>query len=184
VVGQHGIIVASEDGGSSWRVQRRGVAEDSLGDVVFVSDHQGWAVGTLGARGRGAVLATQDGETWFEQSARIRSHLYGVSAADSEHVWAVGDEGVILATSDGGSTWERQSSGTKAILYAVSFADALHGWVAGCRPIGDPVENQPWRYRWVILGTDDGGLTWRRQFSFTTSRAEGLGRAICATPRE
>ena len=67
---------------------------------------------------------------------------------DDSHGWAVGDQGTILATTDGGVTWNAQSSGTQLFLGRATFASALVGWVAGSS--GE------------LLKTADGGASWRR----------------------
>ena len=68
--------------------------------------------------------------------------------ADDMHGWAVGEQGTILATSDGGATWNAQSSGTQLFLGKAKFVSALVGWVASSA--GE------------LLKTADGGATWRR----------------------
>jgi photosystem II stability/assembly factor-like uncharacterized protein len=77
------------------------------------------------------------------------SQLNSVSFSDSQHGWAVGIEGLILATNDGGAHWEKQQSTTHDALFHVQFVDNLHGWVAA-------------EYM-QILATSDGGKSWKRQ---------------------
>ena len=77
---------------------------------------------------------------------------------DLSHGWVVGDDGVILATSDGGATWHAQQSGVSARLEHVSFADAGHGWVTGTTFDEDYNATGS-----VLLATVDGGATWRLQ---------------------
>lgn len=67
---------------------------------------------------------------------------------DDSHGWAVGEQGTILATTDGGATWNGQRSGTALFLAKAKFVTALVGWVAGSN--GE------------LLKTADGGATWRR----------------------
>lgn len=55
--------------------------------------------------------------------------LRGVYAADPGHVWAVGDNGIILFFN--GTGWSRQPSGTNVSLNSVSGADAGHVWAVG-----------------------------------------------------
>jgi photosystem II stability/assembly factor-like uncharacterized protein len=95
-----------------------------------------------------APAARADG-TWSPQASGTTNHLRGVSFPDATHGWAVGDNGTIVATSDGGATWIPQASGTTSNLRAVSFPDATHGWAVG---VGD-----------TIVATSDGGATWTPQ---------------------
>ena len=86
------------------------------------------------------------------------ARLCDVSFVDPQHGWAVGDYGVILHTDDGGRHWSPQASGVKCTLNSVCFVDARNGWAAG---------GMAWPYlhdtSGVVLGTCDGGLTWRRE---------------------
>jgi hypothetical protein len=70
----------------------------------------------------------------------------------------VGEEGIILRTTDGGATWVSQTSGTDDWLYAVKFSDDNNATAVGFL-FG------------TIVHTTDGGATWVTQNSGTT---EGL----------
>ncbi|MCX6374098.1 MAG: S8 family serine peptidase, partial [Actinobacteria bacterium] len=78
----------------------------------------------------------------------------GVAFVDAVHGWAVGEGGLILATSNGGATWSTQTSGTLATFWGVAFSDATHGWAVG--------EDG------LILATSNGGATWSRQTTGTS----------------
>jgi hypothetical protein len=79
-----------------------------------------------------------------------------VNASDG---WAVGNNGVITATTSGGTTWTAQTSGTAETLNAVSMVSATTGWTAG---VGGTI-----RY------TTNGGSTW-------TSQGSGINQPINA----
>jgi hypothetical protein len=83
--------------------------------------------------------------------------LNGISAASPDVVWAVGQEGVILKTSDGGSSWAEQTNNynppaafrppdwvleddKSSYLSAVDAVDANTVFVAGFRPTDAPVQ--------------------------------------------
>jgi photosystem II stability/assembly factor-like uncharacterized protein len=74
--------------------------------------------------------------------------------------WAVGENGVILATRDGGESWQPQSSFTEKALWGVYFVDASTGWVAGRDG--------------TLLTTGDGGQHWRPQASGTERNLTSL----------
>lgn len=76
-----------------------------------------------------------------------KSLLLAIGRADGRFV-AVGDRGVIVASTDGKS-WEQMPSPVHAALTTVAFADAQHGWAAG--------------HDASILHTADGGRTWQLQ---------------------
>ena len=62
------------------------------------------------------------------QSPANVGYLVAVDFTEASHGWAVGDRGIILATTNGGATWSAQSSGTNEQLNGVAFPDAAHGW--------------------------------------------------------
>lgn len=81
--------------------------------------------------------------------------LNAVCAATPDHIWAVGDRGVIWATTDGGRKWVRQESGTSASLHAVAFKSSTEGTAVGGLP-GALSRTS----RGVVLRTVNGGQTW------------------------
>ena len=83
---------------------------------------------------------------WEAVHSGIGSTLLDVEFLDRSHGWAVGQEGRIVATTDGGASWQAQDSGFEVTLRSVDFVDELTGWAVG--HIG------------LILRTADGGQTW------------------------
>jgi photosystem II stability/assembly factor-like uncharacterized protein len=73
--------------------------------------------------------------------------LYSIYFVNAETGWAVGDQGVILHTSNGGVKWFQQynSNDISKQLRTVYFVDSLNGWAAG--------EN-------LFLKTTNGGTNW------------------------
>jgi photosystem II stability/assembly factor-like uncharacterized protein len=89
------------------------------------------------------------------EAFRSDAQLHDVAFVNLDCGWAVGDRGVIWATTDGGRHWQLQQSGVSCPLYSVSFLDPQTGWAAGgaTQPfvhLGDG----------VLLATHDGGKTW------------------------
>jgi photosystem II stability/assembly factor-like uncharacterized protein len=74
--------------------------------------------------------------------------LYGIHFGDRDHVWIVGEFGVILASSDGGQTFQSQTSPVESTLFGVYFLDSQRGWAVGMES--------------VMLSTTDGGQTWNK----------------------
>ena len=85
---------------------------------------------------------------WQHKTSGIATRINKVFFTDANNGWAVGDNGVILTTSNGGGGWTAQTSGTAEHLYGVYFFDLtpMTGVVVGAFGI--------------ILLTDDGGVTW------------------------
>jgi len=103
-VGEHGIVLLSDDGGGSYRQAKQVPASSTLTAVYFVDADHGWAVGQWGV-----ILATADGgETWTLQRSdtSIDQPLFSVYFKDAHHGWAVGLWSLLLETEDGGHTWK------------------------------------------------------------------------------
>jgi len=99
---------------------------------------------------RGHVLLSDDeARSWRQVVVPTRAMLTGVSFADAKHGWAVGHDGVILATADGGQTWAMQKSGAdlETVFLDVFFSSPEYGLAAGA-------------YGKCLL-TLDGGKTWQ-----------------------
>jgi photosystem II stability/assembly factor-like uncharacterized protein len=101
----------------------------------------------VGDRGH-VVISGDEGRTWTQSPTPTRAMLTGVSFPDAQHGWAVGHDGVILATADGGLTWTREDDGKglDTIWLDVLFRDAQHGLVVGAYG--------------KCLVTADGGKSW------------------------
>ena len=71
-------------------------------------------------------------KNWYWQNPLPQGNaLYGVDSPGAGEVWAVGDPGVILHSTDDGAVWEPQDSTTTVVLRAVDFVDSqrgLDGW--------------------------------------------------------
>jgi photosystem II stability/assembly factor-like uncharacterized protein len=98
---------------------------------------------------RGHVLLSSDqGRAWTQSVVPARAMLTGVSFPDAQHGWAVGHDGVILATTDGGQTWKRQDAGIdlETVYLDVHFRDASNGFAVGAYG--------------KFMVTANGGKTW------------------------
>jgi photosystem II stability/assembly factor-like uncharacterized protein len=104
-VGEHGIVLLSDDDGRTYRQARQVAASATLTSVSFVDAQHGWAVGQ-----RGVILATTDGgENWALQriDTSIDQPLFSVAFVNARDGFAVGLWSLLLATHDGGKTWQR-----------------------------------------------------------------------------
>jgi hypothetical protein len=129
VAGDGGTILATENGGETWRPKVSGTTED-LRSVQFARDMQrGWVVGN-----HGTILVTRDGgDTWAQQVSGTTRGLWSLQVApDGGRLWAVGDNGTILVSQNGGESWQLRPSGTaKYLISAYLAADGRRGWVVG-----------------------------------------------------
>ncbi|MCC7039839.1 MAG: glycosyl hydrolase [Burkholderiales bacterium] len=67
----------------------------------------------VGQRGH-IVVSTDQGKTWRQAKVPVSSDLTAVFFVDDRKGWAVGHDGVVLASEDGGDTWQLQLDGRRA----------------------------------------------------------------------
>jgi photosystem II stability/assembly factor-like uncharacterized protein len=155
VTGDNGLLMATADGGRSWK--RLAVpAKEHLRGIQFVGN-QGWIAGWSGV-----ILHTNDGgATWGKQISGTFQSLDALYFADELHGWAAGWVGTILRTTDGGKTWENASVGGAIwSLSGIHFVDRNRGWAVG--------------FGGLILHSEDGGKTWKEQKSPLNVRLEAV----------
>jgi len=87
--------------------------------------------------------------------------LRGIYALDSDNVWVIGEEGIILNTTNSGTSWSEISCPVTYNLYNVHFINADTGWVGG--------DNNSIT---EIMRTTDKGLSWELK---TLSSASDYG---------
>ncbi|MBN3787676.1 YCF48-related protein [Burkholderia sp. Ac-20353] len=150
-VGEHGLIILSDDDGQHFRQAKKVPANSTLTSVAFIDAQHGWAVGHWGV-----VLQTSDGgESWTLQrsATTVDQPLFSVAFRDAHHGWAVGLWSLILTTDDGGHTWATRT------LDKASGAGKdglnLYGVFPGTRGTVYAVGEQG-----VVLKSTDDGVTW------------------------
>lgn len=146
VVGNAGMLLATEDGGKTWQTRQSGVKEHLM-DITFAGE-SGWIAGY-----QGVLLHTTDGgKTWARQNVKSSMTLESIFFLDKDHGWAVGWSGTILRTTDGGQNWAAiKAPAAQWTLTAIYFRDAANGWTTG--------------FAGQLLRSKDGGLTWTAQAS-------------------
>ncbi|WP_213954522.1 YCF48-related protein [Variovorax sp. dw_954] len=151
-VGDHGVVLLSDDAGKAWRQAKSVPVDVKLNSTSFVDAKQGWAVGH-----RGVILHTQDGgETWALQrmAAQEDRPLFAVHFFDASHGVAVGLWSLVLVTDDGGKSWKEQKltpppgSKTADLNLLALFADGKGRLLATAE-------------KGMLLVSDDQGHAWR-----------------------
>lgn len=102
-VGDHGIVLLSDDGGRSFRQAKVVPTRATLNAVSFTDERNGWAAGHWGT-----ILHTTDGgENWTLQRTDTATDrpLFSIHFSDVRHGVAVGLWSLLLVTQDGGQTW-------------------------------------------------------------------------------
>ncbi len=150
-VGEHGIVLLSDDEGKAYRQARQVPVSATLSAVTFADDKHGWVVGQWGV-----ILATRDGgETWEKQrmDTAVDQPLFSVLFTNAHDGVAVGLWSMLLQTHDGGKTWTKTTlpkppDGGKADrnLYHV-FADQKGALYISAE-------------QGVVLKSTDGGVNW------------------------
>lgn len=97
---------------------------------------------------------------WARQSSGSLAWLHAVFFLDERRGWAVGGNGVLLASEDGGASWSARPRPTEDTLHDVYFADERNGWLVCERSIYDLKELDA--SRTYLLRTRDGGRSWDR----------------------
>ncbi|MCY1511778.1 Ycf48-like protein [compost metagenome] len=139
VAGERGLIIYSDDCGTTWQ-QARVPVSVTLTALTFVDPTRGWAVGH-----DGVILATQDaGATWQKQlDGRVIAQL-ALVAAQKAAAEDSSNEAAQKALSDA----ERLvADGSDKPLFAVHFWTPERGIVVGAYGLA--------------LITDDAGATWQ-----------------------
>jgi photosystem II stability/assembly factor-like uncharacterized protein len=134
-VGGGGGILASSDGGVTWRLQNRGPALQ----LAATDARHAWALSQ-----EGLTIRTTDGVIWRSLGVQ---HLLRLSFVDAMHGFALSREDVLMRTTNGGLTWTPTGGPTR--LQSICFSGARTGWVAR---------------NGTVWATHDAGAHWTSKF--------------------
>ncbi|RMG41276.1 MAG: hypothetical protein D6725_01705 [Planctomycetota bacterium] len=139
-VGDHGAVVRSEDGGTSWTMAG-GAPDATLRSLSFLTDRVGWVGGyrirPQVRRAEGVVLHTRDGgRTWRRVNAHDLPGVLALRFFDERRGMllagaADGTPATVWSTEDGGRTWAPFVGGEGARWRAAAFTAPGLGVVAG-----------------------------------------------------
>ncbi|MGD2111478.1 MAG: YCF48-related protein, partial [Phycisphaerae bacterium] len=156
-VGDEGVIVTTENSGTSWSVRYREERGRILRDIAFVSESVGYAVGA-----DGVVLGKENaGETW---SSHEFPGLVVAWYVDEFAAWGWGMQSEVWRAGRPDWDWQRPAGVGlgKTVVNAFHFLNASYGWIAGftvdtVREASNGTEPEIFG---VILRTDDAGAKW------------------------
>ena len=144
IVGEHGTILRSTDGGKNWE-QHLWTSSPVHLYGVWGAGSERWAVGD-----HGTILHTADGgASWTRQLGGTATVLTGIWGASATDLYVVGNPSTILHSSDGGKNWTREPSGTGNGLRRVWGSGPEDVWVVG--------------WGETILHSVDGGRSFRER---------------------
>ncbi len=158
-VGDLGTVIKTTDGGESWDVQHHaGGTSNNLNGIHFIDEMTGWATGGIWYENKNVLLKTVNGgKTWTEVGTETDLSLNAVCFVNADTGIVVGEDGIIIRTTDGGSSWDTRKIDDYIGYYldvfgllAITFTDDKTGWIVGAGYYG----NQ-------IYKTTDGGRTWQ-----------------------
>ncbi len=142
VVGDHGVLWHSRDGGLTWMLKKSTV-DCPLRSVCFLTNQVGWIVGGRTAPftriGYGVVLSTTDGgATWqkFPENELPQLHFVkfftmgdGIAVGETSSKHPTG----VFVTNDGGKTWQDLDGPRNSSWRTGDFFSVKSGIVAGLR---------------------------------------------------
>ena len=156
VVGSRGALLATEDGGRTWKAMAR-PAQDVLRDIYFSDAFNGWIVCERNAYElrtkddpRTYLMTTTDGgKTWKRINIKgvdVDARLVRAVFSPSGRGWTFGEGGAVYTLHNAGANWVRLQSPTRHLLLGGAFIDDDRGWLVGAGA--------------TIIQTSDGGETW------------------------
>ena len=143
-VGHDGVILATVDGGKTWRRQDDGKNPDAIYlDVYFQDAAHGFVVGAYGK----FLVTINGGKTWTARQPAVGEvHYNRITAGPEGHLYLAGEGGTLLISTDGGSNWTKSE-----VPYEGSLFGALPLDQGGIIVYG---------LRGHILRSDDHGANW------------------------
>lgn len=162
-VGDRGIALLSDDGGTSHRQAKSVPIDVPLTSVSFADDKRGWAVGHWGV-----VLHTTDGgENWSLQRSDAKQDrpLFAVHFFDGNNGVAVGLWSLVLVTENGGRTWQTiempiPPGATKADLNLFALFVDARGRLFAAAEKGMVLRSDDRGRSWIYLSTGYKGSFW------------------------
>ena len=153
------MLVTSASAQSGWIPYKIATSGGDLNTVYFLDSKRGWVGGDGGFLSR-----TDDGgQTWSRQSVGTTAAINDIYFRDKEAGFLLAGNSIFV-TRDNGSAWTQlrifgpeEFEGADVELYSVRFSSKKKGWVVGSVSKRERVIDS------VLVYTDDGGETWRRQ---------------------
>ncbi len=100
------------------------------------------------------------GTSWVQQNTGAPDKFWGMDLVGTGAIWAVGESGQIVRTTDGGTSWTVQRTVVGQHLYRVDAYDANNVIAAGASGL--------------VVRTTDGGATWNVIATPTAQTLDGV----------
>ncbi len=123
-VGDGGLLLTTNDLGHSWQTPLgnlpQAVADQFNFHALAVEGPNVWVAGSPGTR---IFHSSDEGKSWQAVATGQTAPLRAMRFIDTQHGWAAGDFGNILATHDGGRSWQTQHTGAQRAALLAIFAN-------------------------------------------------------------
>jgi len=142
-----------------------------LSSISFpVNSEEGWVCG-------GDVIRHYDNNVWNGDQDYPSGGYNAIYMVDTLKGWAVGDEGIIIHTSDG-QNWFEQENQQENSLFDVYFLDLNNGWAIGSG--GTIVHTNNGGENWIVegAGITSNSLTGVHFTSPTNGYVVGNGKTL------
>ena len=152
-------LVSSTSAQSGWVPLKITNGGGDLNTVYFLDSKRGWVGGDGGYLSR-----TDDGgQSWVRQAVGTTAAINDIYFRDKEAGFLLAGNSIFV-TRDNGTGWTQsrifrpeEFEGADVELYSVRFSSKKKGWVVGSVSKRERVVDS------ILVYTDDGGETWRRQ---------------------
>lgn len=123
----------------------------SLSDMFISASQSSWAVAEEAVSydppnfyTRPVLLLTDNLWSTYESIYLPGNNANSIWFIDDQNGWIVGNNGLVLRSSDRGTSWVEYEISTEVDLRSIWFEDSLHGWIFGEK----------------IFSTTNGGESW------------------------
>lgn len=159
ITGSGGLLLKTIDGGATW-IQINTGFSDEFYDISSDPNNNLYICGSSGK----LIKSTNQGDSWISTSTNTYNFLFSISCPSPNQLFAAGADALILKSNDGGINFinsTSQISLTPNIIFTRIFMlSILQGWAVGTNG--------------VIYKTENGGNSWVKQESNSTSTITGI----------
>lgn len=146
-VGEFGAVMRSKDGGRSWEkltLDWAGFREDGYEPHLYTSSVEESGRVVIGGEFAYVIVSNDGGDTWTLATKGEKS-IFGMHFLPDGSGFAVGQEGLVMKTTDMGNTWTTIDAKSNANLFGVWSSKHGEVVITGQR---------------ALLRSSDGGNTW------------------------
>lgn len=146
----YGQILKSTNAGNDWVICHKDPYGYKYSQIIIGNDSTLYVL----LSGNHLLYSNDFGKTWDQKFTGYFNYENSICSYGN-FIWAAGQNGIIINSTDKGDKWNLQYSGTNYSLNSIFFIDGNIGWAAGNNG--------------VIVRTNDGGKTWLSVESWMTN---------------